>query len=491
MQWYIIVDNPKRWNFNVTGAEVISSRDYLAKPMPNHRQRVSILNMCRSYAYQSLGYYVSLLAEARGHRAIPSVETIQDFKSPTIIRALTYDISPTIQHALKPLQSDTFTLSIYFGRNLARRYDQLCRRLTELFPAPMIRIQFRKTDDVWEVENVSPMGSRDIPESHREFVQEAASDYIQSRPSVRRRKPQSRFDLAMLVSPKEPHSPSNEEALRKFEKIGESLGINVERIGAEDYDELAEYDGLFIRATTAVQHYTYRFARKAKSEGMTVIDDPLSILRCTNKVYLEEILSRKQVPTPRSIILHKDNWRSALDTIGLPLILKQPDSSFSVGVIKIKTPEEYESEMKRLLEESDLLIAQEFLPTDYDWRIGIIDGKPFYACRYYMARGHWQIYNHSSKVRKYKDGDVDSVPLDKVPPAVLDVATRGAAIIGNSLYGVDVKQIGDRALLIEVNDNPSIDAGVEDELIGDEMYRIILRSLLRRMEEKRTGVASS
>ena len=35
-----------------------------------------IINLSRSYAYQSKGYYASLLAEARGHRIVPTVETM-------------------------------------------------------------------------------------------------------------------------------------------------------------------------------------------------------------------------------------------------------------------------------------------------------------------------------------------------------------------------------------------------------------------------------
>lgn len=489
MQWLIIVDNPKNWKFDVTGATVLSSREYLSTEPSSDRRRTGIINLCRSYAYQSLGYYVSLLAEARGHRAFPSVETIQDFKTPTIVRTIGSDILPTIQKALKPLLSDTFMLSIYFGRNLAQRYDALCRKLLLLFPAPMLRAQFRRVHGVWELENISPITSREIPESHREFVQEAARDFILSRPGVTRKKNQARFDLAMLVDPQEPHPPSNEEALRRFEKTGEKLGIRIERITADNYSELAEFDGLFIRATTAVQHYTYRFARRAKAEDMAVIDDPLSILRCTNKVYLQEILSRKQVPTPRTMILHKDNLSQVVETIGIPCVLKQPDSSFSHGVIKIKTLEEYHAQTKLLLHDSELLVAQEFLPTEYDWRIGVVADEAFYACKYYMARGHWQIYNHEAKVKKHMDGNVDCVPIHEVPEPVLTAATRACALIGNGLYGVDVKLVDGKAFVIEVNDNPSIDGGVEDDLIGEQLYEKILSMLLKRMEAKRTSPA--
>jgi glutathione synthase/RimK-type ligase-like ATP-grasp enzyme len=58
-----------------------------------------------------------------------------------------------------------------------------------------------------------------------------------------------------------------------------------ELIEKEDYGRLAEFDALFIRETTGVNHHTYRFARRAEAEGLVVVDDPQSILKCTNKVY--------------------------------------------------------------------------------------------------------------------------------------------------------------------------------------------------------------
>ena len=47
---------------------------------------------------------------------------------------------------------------------------------------------------------------------------------------------------------------------------------------------------------------------------------------------------------------------------------------------------------------------------------------------------------------------------------------------------------GNRIVVIEVNDNPSIDAGVEDEYLGEDLYRRIMEEFLRRLERKRLGM---
>ena len=100
-----------------------------------------------------------------------------------------------------------------------------------------------------------------------------------------------------------------------------------------------------------------------------------------------------------------------------------------------------------------------------------------------MARGHWQIYNHQDP-NKPKSGAWESVPLSKVPKQVVRNAVKAASLIGKGLYGVDLKEVEGRSLVIEVNDNPSIDQGVEDDILGDELYRRILREFATRMEQK-------
>ena len=90
---------------------------------------------------------------------------------------------------------------------------------------------------------------------------------------------------------------------------------------ASELAKLAEYDGLFIRETTSIDNHTYRFARRAQQEGMPVIDDPLSMIRCTNKVYLHGADGAQQVPTPPTVMLaDADDLRGERTTLGFPLV---------------------------------------------------------------------------------------------------------------------------------------------------------------------------
>jgi glutathione synthase/RimK-type ligase-like ATP-grasp enzyme len=51
---------------------------------------------------------------------------------------------------------------------------------------------------------------------------------------------------------------------------------------------------------------------------------------------------------------------------------------------------------------------------------------------------------------------------------------------------VDLKEVGGRILVIEVNDNPSIDAGIEDAVLGDSLYQSIMETLMARVVQKKS-----
>jgi len=191
-----------------------------------------------------------------------------------------------------------------------------------------------------------------------------------------------------------------------------------------------------------------------------------------------------KIPAPHTIIVHSENRHTLAKELGFPLILKAPDSSFSLGVVKVMNNSELESGLDKMLEKSDLIIAQEFIPTEFDWRVGILDGKPFYACKYFMAKNHWQIYNWQSEDKEEICGLFETVHLETVPHGIIKAAIRVAGMIGNGLYGVDLKEVDGKPVVIEVNDNPSIDDNIEDQVAGEKLYLAIMRSLRRRIEDR-------
>jgi len=484
----LVVDNPRRWRLSIPGVEVVAARSYLLAGGAGRARGTLVFNLCRSYGYQRIGYYVSLLAEARGQRCKPSIETIQEMRSKAVVRVASSDLSAQIQRALSRLRTAEFVLSVYFGRSLAKRHQPLATALFNQFQAPLLRARFQRRRGAWELAGIGPIPAGEIPETHHEFVVEAAQAYFARRRWSPPRSRSPRCTLAILHDPQEKLAPSDPKALRRFVRVGRRLGIASELITRQDYSRVAEFDALFIRTTTFVHHYTYRFASRAKAGGLVVIDDPRSIVRCTNKVFLAEMLERSDIPAPRTMLVHRDNVESVQAELGLPCVLKEPDGSFSTGVTRATNEAELREGLERLLAQSELVVAQEFLPTDYDWRVGVLDGRALYACRYFMSRGHWQVINHGASGPS-ASGRVETLAVEDVPRKVIDTALAASRLMGDGLYGVDLKEVGGRVLVIEVNENPNIEVGYEDRVLKDELYERILRFFLERVEARRAATS--
>ncbi len=485
MKLLLIVPNPKKLPFKITGVEVVAARTYLTEAVFAKMSGVRVFNLCSSYRYKSLGYYVSLIAEARGHRPIPNITVIRDLQTPAMVRMANAELHDLIQKSLRKIKQNHYTLSIYFGRNLAKQYDALCRELFNRFHAPLMRAELLiGKDGLWTIHQLRNIGIGDIPENHLDFLATRGKTYFTQHGYRNRRRQAYRYALALLHNPTEEHAPSDIGALKRFVRAGEKNNLEVKLITRDDFSRLSEFDALFIRETTNVNDHTFRFARYAEANQLVVIDDPQSIIRCANKVYLAEMLTHYKIRTPRTMIVHRDNVDLIPFELGLPCVIKQPDSAFSVGVIKVTSVDELHRACESMLERSELIIAQAFLPTDFDWRIGILDRQPLFVCRYFMVENHWQIIKHE-RDGKQEEGRFETIPVEDAPPEAIKLALKAAHHIGDGLYGVDIKQVGERFYVIEVNDNPNIDEGIEDAVLKDHLYHAVMASFVRRIIKKK------
>jgi glutathione synthase/RimK-type ligase-like ATP-grasp enzyme len=483
----IVVERRSDWKLDSPQGVVITAREYVTQSELFKSRNIRIINLCRSYEYLSTGYYCSLLAEARKHRVIPSVKSISDLSRKALYSLEIEDLDAVVQKVFGRRLMDaeqSFESDIFFGECANADLRDLGRQIFELFPCPILRVEFRRQSR-WEIASIKPGSPHRISEEHRACFSRALHAYVAKRwvgPKVR---DIYKYDLAILHNPNEKFPPSNKKALQHFVRAGKSLGVDVELVERKDYGRLAEFDALFIRETTNIDDHTYRFSKKAESDGMVVIDDPDSILRCTNKVFLAELLKIHKVPTPNSVILHHGSRLNLESKLPYPIILKIPDGSFSRGTYKANNAGEVEEITKRLFKESDLLLAQEFVRTEFDWRVGVLDRTPIFACQYFMSRKHWQVVRHSDSGRAVW-GESKTFFIEDTPKEVVDVALRAANLIGDGLYGVDLKQNQDGVYVIEINDNPNIDAGVEDLGLKDGLYRLVLQEFVRRLDRRRS-----
>lgn len=433
-----------------------------------------VINLSNDYSYNSEGYYCSLLAQARGHRVIPGVEIINKLETGTGIRLDMNLHKLCFQWIQKNAISENWYLTIYFGKCKEKGLEKIAQYIFDNYPAPLLRVCLNNRHKN-QIENIQALPINQLTEEEQDYFADALDNFNRKVWRMRSQK-NYRFSLAILYDPEEKFPPSNKKALQKILEIARKMNVYAELITEDDRIRLMEFDALFIRTTTSLNHYTFHLSQKATQNEMVVIDDPQSIIRCTNKVYLNELLKKEKIPTPLAMLIFRSNnnsFEEISSKLGIPFILKIPDGSFSHGIKKISNEEDLKAAFSILFEKSAILLAQEFIPTEFDWRIGVLNGEPLFACKYYMAKGHWQIYFHDNN-GKSEEGLVDTIPIYKVPPQVLKAAIKATSLIGKGLYGVDLKVVNNKVVVIEVNDNPSIDHGLEDAILGDELYYRII-----------------
>jgi glutathione synthase/RimK-type ligase-like ATP-grasp enzyme/gamma-glutamyl:cysteine ligase YbdK (ATP-grasp superfamily) len=505
--------------------QIVTADDYLAGEGKAARRKLTVVNLCRSWRYLSKGYYVSLLADARGQHVLPTIATIEGMSSPhSLFRALqeadvdTVDVSemsgrrrtlpaviapsdeagggrrrkevvPLVRQTVRgkilyrpARDADIAEVLVFLGQCRDKRFHRLAAAIFRAWPSPILRVRFLREDEAWKVIQVTPLMFHRLSAEDQHELTAALKERPLLGPAASKPRQDKHAALSVLWDENDRHKPSTSETMDRLERVAARRGIHVRRIGTNEISKLGDYDALFIRTLTGLDQPAFRFAQRAEALGMPVIDDTRSIICCTNKVYLHELLTREGVPTPSTMVATRQSRFEEIEQeLGLPFIVKLPDGSFSAAVHKVQSEEDYDKRAGEMLKLSPLIVAQAYTPTGFDWRVTTLDGKPLFVCKYHMAPGHWQIREATRRGVSY--GKVEAVPRDLAPREVLRVALRAARLIGDGLYGVDLKETADGPMVIEVNDNPNIDIGYDDAADGDVIYEEVLSFLMRRVEQ--------
>ena len=481
--WLIVVDRTSDLPAGIDGHAVTTTRNYLVDRSRRTRTAPKVRNLARDYAYQTRGYYCSLLAEARGQKVVPSVTTILELSRRSAYAFALPELEQTLNrliHRLADPPTTSFRLRLYLGQADDPRFHRLALQLFDWFRHPLIDVAVQ-AGEWWRIRRIEALTIGDLDAEGKVALAHAVARYTGRRWRQPKTRTSPRFSLAVLFDAREPLPPSDTQTLRHLARVAEPMGLGIDQIGAKDLPRLAEHDCLWIRETTNIDHHTYRFALRAEQEGMPVIDDPASIRRCTNKVYLAEVVGAAGLAQPRTRVVASMKDLEAVEAeLGYPVVLKIPDGSFSRGVKKADDRPSLTSLMRAMLEESDLILAQEFMYTSFDWRVGVLDGEPLFVSQYQMAKKHWQIVRHRDG-RPAQEGGFRTIAIADTPEEVVKTGVAAAGLIGRGLYGVDLKQNENGVFVIEVNDNPNLVHGVEDAAEKDALWQRLAGWFLHRL----------
>jgi glutathione synthase/RimK-type ligase-like ATP-grasp enzyme len=268
---------------------------------------------------------------------------------------------------------------------------------------------------------------------------------------------------------------SERNALSRFKSTAESMGHDFQFIFKEDILRISEYDALFIRATTDPSNLAYVVSRLAEESGLRVIDDPHSIRTCSNKVILYDLFRKNNIPSPKTLLFTGDYSKETVlgifRSLGSPIIIKTPYTRFSSHVEKANNETEFIEISKRFLRKSRVLVIQEYIQSDFDWRVGVLKNEVLYLCKYCIPSGGWKV---KSKINgKNIWGDTIATSRELVSPELKEICLNLSKLVGEGLYGLDVKETVEGYRVIEINDNPSIYEGYEDAADKDVYEKII------------------
>jgi len=271
--------------------------------------------------------------------------------------------------------------------------------------------------------------------------------------------------LGIFVDRKTLSNSEQLNALIRCRDTAEGMGHGVDFIFPVDIHKIQKMDALFIRARTDPMNVTYVAAKVAEFHSIPVVDDPRSIQVCSDKINMYSHLIREKVALPMTEFISRDELSvervtRLFDELGNPLIVKEPSTSFSLRVEKVNTIADFFRVARRFIRLSDWIVVQQFVESKYDWRIGILDGRLLYACKYTIPSETFKIQASVNGHLVYCG--VESVPPELVPPGVISLGIAAANAVGKGLYGVDIKNTDNGAYVIEVNDNPSIESGEDD-----------------------------
>lgn len=272
------------------------------------------------------------------------------------------------------------------------------------------------------------------------------------------------------------------KALENFKQAAARSGHEFDFMFRENVSVIPKYDAVFIRATTDPLFTAYVVSRTASELGLKVVDDPESIQICGNKIHQYALFEKYNIPRIPTLFINKEEFHhrqivEIFREFGKPVVVKAPYTSFSRYVEKVACETSFREVALRFFRKSDVLAVQKFMPTAFDWRVGVLNDEVLYVCKYMIPKGRWK---HGAKLRGKPTviwGRTFSMKRENAPARLKEVALKACKVIGHGLYGVDIKEVNGEYVVVEVNDNPSIYAGYED-LRNKDVYGKIIAYLV-------------
>lgn len=162
----------------------VAAQDFIAnKAGVDFRKmgNTKIINLCSNFDYLSKGYYVSLMAEARGIRCIPSVADMISLQWKRHYQTALPELNALVdKHFRAPdREPSSYKYNVYFGRVNEDSLEPVGRKLFDLFRFPMITVEIKMdSKGKWIVDSVEPLSIFDLPKDKHETFAEIGRAHV-------------------------------------------------------------------------------------------------------------------------------------------------------------------------------------------------------------------------------------------------------------------------------------------------------------------------
>ncbi len=184
--------------------------------------------------------------------------------------------------------------------------------------------------------------------------------------------------------------------------------------------------------------------------NIPVINDYLSISHAKNKLRTLQILCKKNLPVPRTIVVRKFEYiDEAIKNVGgYPVVLKTPFGSYGAGVVIVESRRSLYSALDVIWMsmKTNIILIQEYVAEAYgsDYRVFVVGDKVVAAMKRTAQQGEFRSNLHLG----------GAASLVKLTEEEERIAVKSTQAMGLKIAGVDILRSNHGPVIMEVNSNP-------------------------------------
>ena len=212
--WVILVDHERDFpNADTPHKVITTATTSRARSCSTSPARTKLVNLSRSYNYQSKGYYASLLAEARGHRIIPTVETMLELREQKLYEHALPELEDALnrcaRRARRQPRPATFKLLFCFGIAHDPRFETVRAAAVRLVPLPGAGGHDHGRRAAGRSTASGPRPLAKLGPEEAQFFREALHQHTQRDWRDPKARSVAKYSLAVLYDPNEKLPPSS------------------------------------------------------------------------------------------------------------------------------------------------------------------------------------------------------------------------------------------------------------------------------------------